>query len=286
MYFILDACVLINIIHIDDGEILMKKILNLKPHISDVVFDEIRKNVYKLYEKKIIELTKHKDNEIQVKLSYLRNIQYSTTTILEYSENFIEDIKKYTNYHKENGELYSIALSSFISKMENSKIIFVTDDYPAKDTFSNFLFYNKIGYIEDSVDLLLFIYSIHNDITNDKLDFFLSNLSSQYSYLISNQEKKLKLFQSNLPMEWIKDNYIKQKISECILAIENFDYPNLKNIHTEISRKKKYDKLTSLLEEGEQLYELGGKKEETNLFLKVKSIREELKRRNIFRLSI
>ena len=74
-------------------------------------------------------------------------------------EDLVELVREISNYSKRaNGELYSSALSLYLSRMEMEKVLFYTDDFPAKSDFRSCFECQQMGFIGDTVDLLVFLH--------------------------------------------------------------------------------------------------------------------------------
>ncbi|MBR5082443.1 MAG: hypothetical protein IKX35_08400 [Bacteroidales bacterium] len=151
---VIDACSLINLLRIDeDDDFLYKHLKLFDIHIAKTVYDELLTNVFK----NSIDVADKK--RISVVLSLIQ-----TDFTLHQDEEIFNDIGRvfldktvhYTNHHKKpNGELCSTLLSLVLSRSEESKICFITDDFPAKEQFKCFFSVQQIGVIQDSIDLLI-----------------------------------------------------------------------------------------------------------------------------------
>ena len=174
---ILDACTAINLIHIDQDEYLIKKLKEIDIYISEKVFEEIRKNAYVKFERFRKEPSSRKEDiksmkeEIDAKVSIFRAYQFYNHIIeKDYDDELIKHVQNATNYSLDNGEFRSTVLALYISRFKPSsikpedfypvKLFFHTDDSPAKAEFEDYFKHQQIGYIEDTVDLLILLYRI------------------------------------------------------------------------------------------------------------------------------
>ena len=174
---ILDACTIINILHIDDeDDFLFKQLKKLHIFLPQIVMDEVYKNLRK--EK----VDGKKGHQIDKNIGILNSNIYevdkaSNDEIITVVKGFVNHIKK------ENGELYATALALKLSRDFNNRVFFYTDDYPARQEFEDFFEFQQIGHIQDSVDLLVYLYRLKKSefFPKKKLQNYLSLLSIEYS---------------------------------------------------------------------------------------------------------
>ena len=178
--FVIDACTMINLLRIDDDDdFLYKNLESLDIHITDIVCDEIKNNIFR---NTISADDKKRLNTLLPFLASDLTYHLSEDIIKHISNDVYEKIKIYANHtKKDNGELISMILSLYLSRQNKSKVIFYTDDFPAKDEFEKTFMIHQIGTIEDSVDLLLFLYWLKRDFTLPKLKEKLKDLISEYN---------------------------------------------------------------------------------------------------------
>ena len=177
---VIDACTLINLLRIDeDDNFLYKHLKSFEVHIAETVYNEIRKNVFrnaisKTDEKRIdtllpllpLEFKLHQDEEIKRIVG----------------NEYFEQICSFSGHTKKfNGELISSVLALVLSRFEESKVCFLTDDFPAKEEFSSFFTIQQIGLIEDSIDLLLMFHWSNSDFTKRNLENVLFDLKAEYN---------------------------------------------------------------------------------------------------------
>lgn len=175
---ILDACTIINLLRIDgEDEFLFRTLKSLNLNIANIVYEEVNNNIRKnsLSEEQI----KHIEQIIPLFLSFSRKDE---DIIKDVSQNIFDELCTFANHKKKyNGELLSSALSLCISREENSKVYFYTDDFPAREQFAPYFSFQQIGVIGDSVDLLLFLYWTKSDFDDKYLKKCLQDLKSEYN---------------------------------------------------------------------------------------------------------
>lgn len=178
-FAILDACTIINILHIDDeDDFLFKQIQQFKIRLPEIILKEANINWRK---KRVDDSKEHQiDQNISLLYACYENLD-------EYEKDgTIDKIKEFSRHtKKENGELYATALALKISRDENVRVYFYTDDFPAKEEFGGYFDYQQIGQIQDSVDLLVFLYRMNTPQVFSKhmLQQYLSLLSAEYNVL-------------------------------------------------------------------------------------------------------
>ncbi|MCF8254396.1 MAG: hypothetical protein K9H61_06825 [Bacteroidia bacterium] len=241
MQYIIDACTLINLLHIDEDEFLLKKLQKLEFVLCKVVYDEINKNVFKKLQKTIpYPIEMHKD--IEIKLNYLRERIYSD----ESYKDLDEALSKLLNYSKKNGEYQSMMLSFYLNTFNKTRVLFFTDDSPAKKEFAPYLEYHKIGYIEDSVDLLITLYRHNDGFTTGDLKRFLSLLYHEYACEISALEKVLQNFE--IPRNEIRNRELIIMLGSLKQSINKLELGKVASLYSQVTEnKKKYSPLFDML---------------------------------------
>lgn len=245
---VFDACALINLLIIDDGDLLLNAVNRLsaiegeeKICVSETVMHEIRVN-----------LGKRKDNkeeytEIIRKISLRVKVYYDINLVNHFPKDYIHEIKDFLGYKKkDNGELFSTALSLLLSRKERHHVIFYTDDFPAKEDFTYYFNYQQIGYIADTVDLLIFLYWHDDSISYNTLKQKLNNLRS--CYLTDFKEIKEVLSTSVNKLTGKKNLKIRSYLSyvnDTIYKPISFDTPELQTALSQI--RKVYPKLSEQL---------------------------------------
>lgn len=296
IYCLFDACTVINLIHIDDDDFLLKKMDSLEVHINDKVFSEIRDNVYnRLLTVENDKFSRQNDlrqvrKKIDQKLSFFRGKKNDNQELLrDLGSDYFEKIAKLTKYNKRtNGELCSTAHAIYLSRMNENKIFFYTDDYPAKEYFSTFFDYQQIGHIKDSVDLLILLFWLDDKFSVKMLDYFLSELYSQYVTQISN----LKLRLRNFYTEKVDAKFKREKkelaynISMLISKLDRMDFSSIKLIWQFFERNsKKHKDLFNLIKNYYAVFELETIPNSDTLLGKIVLTRELIKSRKIYKWS-
>lgn len=194
---VIDACTLINLLRIDEeDDFLYKYIKSLNVHITETVHNEVKRNILKnaiseVDSKRIQKLLPsigndfvlHKDEEIK------RDV----------GTEMFEQIISYTVHKKKiNGELMSSVLALILSRQEESKICFLTDDFPAKKELDFFFKVQQIGLIEDSIDLLLMLHWSKTDFSKKRLEQKLHDLKSEYNRVQNTFVKNVVKIKSSL----------------------------------------------------------------------------------------
>ena len=171
---VLDTCSLLNLLRIDEeDEFLFKKLTSLNINICECVYKEAFNNI-------------DKDGFNNQQRDYISKqipkfSKFKRSIDEDFQNQYTDEIKKFCNYKKDNGEFCSTLLSLYMCREDQCRLYFYTDDYPAKKTFANFFIYQQIGTIGDTVDLLLFMYWIDKDFKWEKLIKYLKDLYSEYA---------------------------------------------------------------------------------------------------------
>ncbi len=208
---VIDACTLINLLRIDeDNNFLYKRLTSLDIHISETVYNEFKANLFKNAiddaDKERLSVIfslpgfdHHKDDDIKKNLG----------------KNWVDKIVSYVGHTKKaNGELFSSLLALSLSRENDVKICFYTDDFPAKDEFKDFFYIQQIGSIEDSVDLLLMLYWTEDDFSMQMLKRNLYNLKSEYNKVVVNFVNKI----IALKTKYGKKQLIRKKLDSIVNA--------------------------------------------------------------------
>lgn len=292
---LLDACTVINLIHIDEDDFLLKKIKKLDIHINELVFNEIRDNVYdkpwRELDSKFADKTKRKEIKkvIEQKLTFYRGKKNSNQDLLDnLGSDYFDRMKNLTNYSKrDNGELYSTAHALYLSRYYYKNVSFYTDDYPAKDDFSYFFYNQQIGQIKDSVDFIILLYWLDEDFTDQQLRTTLNELYSQYATEVTLLKKKLQKFQTEkVDAQFVKSNKeIVLKLKELINKLEVFEFKKIKE-HYEffVSKKTKCDVVYNIIQEYSSVFELDNNTNEDSLLTKIKKVSADIGKNKILKL--
>ena len=247
---VIDACTIINLLRIDDDDnFLYRHLASLDVHIASTVYEEIKKNIFRnaidgTVEKRInallpsllVNLKLHNDAEIKK----------------DVEDEYFKKICSFSGHTKKfNGELISSVLALTLSRTEESKVCFFTDDFPAKKEFNQFFKIQQIGFIEDSIDLLLTLHWLKKDFTLIKLKNILYDLKYEYNrtqQLFVNKMIEVKpIFKSNSQIrksiENLENSFYNQRdvneYKKCIIELEKINdktikdclssFPNLSN---------------------------------------------------------
>lgn len=184
---VIDACSLINLLRIDEeDDFLYKHLRLLDIHISDTVYNEFITNVFK---NNIEDADKDRINALIPNIQNDFSLHHDEEIKKDIGQSFIDAIVSYSEHKKRyNGEMSSTLLSLVLSRCEESRIYFVTDDYPAKEQFNCFFSVQQIGEIQDSVDLLINLHWLFpkEEFPLNKLKNKLIDLRAEYNKNIKN----------------------------------------------------------------------------------------------------
>jgi len=234
-YNIFDACTIINFLHIDEDDFLLKKLKSKNVNICSKVFNETYKNVFNKF--KSISFHQNKDtnqkiNEIDFKLAFFRERIYYPEHYLELKE----EVAKKTNYFKENGEFISVLLSFYLSKYEEAIVTFNTDDIPAKEHFNPFFKSEDLGSINDSIDLLLLLFENNKDFSTNDLKKYFSSLFSEYAFAISGLQKEINEFQ--IPKNLIRNRQFRKIMDSILVSLKNLEIKDLIGQYNTVAENK------------------------------------------------
>jgi|APTNR8051073442_1049403.scaffolds.fasta_scaffold00930_5 hypothetical protein len=275
MTYILDACTLINLLHIDEDEFLLKRLKKLRIKIAPKVFEEVLGNAYQ----KIKRLPNEEKNSYQ---KYLDSQIAQFRVFLSKESDFLlpeEDMEKILGYSKKNGEFHSTRLAFSISRMEETKVFFVTDDQPAKSFFQPIFQFHQVGYVEDNVDLLTLLYWLNDDFKKNHFSNFLSKLYSEYA---QNLDELIGMFRnlfSNFPQTLLRDPH-RNKLRMLIDKLEGHKFVGLSVLWKELAGWKKIPALTKVLKDYEFILEL--ESGSTDLLEKISTLKNQLKSKMVF----
>ncbi|MDR7127695.1 hypothetical protein J2X69_000023 [Algoriphagus sp. 4150] len=291
---LLDACTVINLIYIDNDDSLLKKLSSLEIHINDIVFSEIRDNVYNRILN--LEMDKYSNKlelrqvrkDIDQKLSFFRGKKNNNQELFrDLGSDYFNKIAELTKYNKRtNGELCSTAHALYLSRMNENKIFFYTDDYPAKDYFSTFFNYQQIGHIKDSVDLLILLFWLDDKFSVKMLDDFLSELHSQYVTQISDLKSCLRNFYA----EKVNAKFKREKkelahnITALINNLDRMEFNSMKLSWQYFEKNsKKHNEVFNLIKNYHSVFELEATPNSDTLLGKIVLTREMIKSKKIYK---
>lgn len=293
---LLDTCTIINLIHIDKDDFLLKKLDKVNFTLNSVVFDEVRKNVYlplnkgnqqKYSDKSTIEEKRKSIN--QVLPIFQRKKNDNEQLLNDLGNDYFDKIISVTKYYnKLNGELCSSAYALYLSRINSEKIFFYTDDYPAKEHFSPFFDHQQIGQIKDSVDLLILLYWLDDNFTETQLDNTLSDLHSLYATEVTVLKQKLQDFYNNNVNAKFKRSKeeIVNNLSSLINKLDKLDFKNIGNSYSFFEAKKsKCKDIFEILKSYNSVFELEIKFGTKTLLDKISQTRASIKENKIYKWS-
>lgn len=294
---LLDACTVINLIHIDDDndDFLLKKIKKLDIKINDLVFTEIKKNVYvkpwRDLKSKYVDKTRRKEirKATEQKLTFYRGKKNNNEELLDdLGSDYFDRIKHLTNYtKKENGELCSTGQALYLSRFHYKNVFFYTDDYPAKDDFSSFFHHQQIGQVKDSVDLIILLYWLDENFTDQQLKRVLDELYSQYATEVSLLKKELQNFHNEkVDALFIRSKKeIALKLNELINKLKTLDFKNINDFYTFfVGKKGKCKDIYDIIQNYASVFELDNDSNEDSLLNKIKKVSADIGKVKILKL--
>jgi len=285
--FIFDACTLINLFHIDEDYMLFNEIQKHNIYIAEEVINEVKKNAFNKY--RLLDIYKvsydaDKKEEIDYKISALIKFQVKNKKIKTDCGVLFDENKKFNNYYKLNGEFISSCLALIKSRERNHPANFYTDDYPALKAFQTYFNFQKIGVIQDSVDLLMYLYWTSESITLKNLKNFLSLLLYEYSIeltLLLDQIRKRKTTIQRLT----KDKKIMSLLNELENALANLRFFKINKLKNEImSFKRQIPYLCDMLDSFSKIFEVDNQGED-NLFMKIRNTSDWVNKYEIFKIN-
>lgn len=258
---ILDACTLINLLRIDDedDEFLYKHITALNLHIAEKVHTEV-KNKYKLNH-----LTENQVKYIDRCLVKLYNdllsqkrIHKNEDIINRLTKPFFDNITEYCGkqYSKDNGELYSTALGLVISRTEGDKICFYTDDQRATKQFMPYFYYQQIGTIMDTADLLLYLYWKNSDFGKKRLQKYLSDIFSDINQPLKKIIDKIQGIRDAFSQKELRNKFLVQTVDSLINSYYNMDVTQMSKSIQTITDSYRHSQIATLLNSNNQLLKL------------------------------
>jgi len=235
-------------VHIDEGEFLLKQLRGLEFQVCKTVYDEISTNIFNKF-KYTIPYPEKEKKEIDVKLNNIRSHIYNNQHYLD----FCDDVKTATNYSKSNGEFHSTVLAAYINTFEKVFVHIYTDDRPALKEFLPFLSRNQIGSIGDSVDLLVLLYRHNEAFNRNDLKKYLSKLFAEYAGVIAELEKVMMSYE--IPKLLVRNQKLRTKLAEIKKAIADLNVTSLRKIYLELpGDKASYGTLFELLKKYDDFF--------------------------------
>ena len=261
---VLDTCTIINLLRIDeDDEFLFKNLRKLNLNISDCVYNETQKNVNKK------PLTKEQKYYITQQLPFFAT--HINNPDEKVKNDYFDELKKFCNYEKENGELHSTLLSLHICRNEGTRLFFYTDDFPAKRQFSPYFSYQQIGTIGDSVDLLLFLFWSVSDFNEKRLKRYLQNLYSEYATPLREFSNKITTKKDFWVKSKPKDRKLRENLSKIEMGCNDLNFTHINEaIAFFKTNKSNYKEINDIIKDYPDI------DTETEITVKIKDIRVKL----------
>lgn len=292
---LLDACTVINLIHIDEDDFLLKKLKSLDLHINEIVFSEIKLNVLDRLSNNIskysdVKTKKLITKEIDQKIVFFRGKKNNNEDLFnDMGNDFFDKIKEITGYSKDpNGELCSTAYALYLSRLYEKKVFFYTDDYPAKEFFSNFFEFQQIGQIKDTVDLLILVYWLDEDFNETQLDRILSELYSQYAIEVTILKERLeKYYKDKVDAVYIKSKKeIVTNLRTLIKSLNKLEFQDIRMYWDFFEKNKSRCKeIFDIAKQFYSVFEIKPNHQSGTLLEKITRTRILIKERKIYKLN-
>jgi len=226
--------------------------------------------------------------EIDQKISFFRGKKNDNNELLkDLGDSFFDNIKDITGYTKRlNGELCSTAYALYLSRLNEKKVFFYTDDFPAKEFFSHFFEFQQIGQIKDTVDFLILVYWLDKDFTKTQLDRVLSELYSQYAIEVTLLKECLETYYK----EKVDGAFIKKrretakKLRLLINCLKSYDFRNIKYYWDYFeSNKPKCKEIFNIIKVYYSVFEMGNKPNSETLLNKIIRTRSLIETKKIYK---
>lgn len=265
---IVDACTLINLANIDTEDDFLWKVLtrHLSIFLCDKVFEETKNNIKDKTLKSSIPNKNEKERTLAFldkRIALIAGYQQPTSSIQnDFGSNFVDKCKSFFCYSKDNGEFFSSVLSLYLSRLNERKVFFCTDDNVAKEDLNTYFRHHQIGTIEDTADMLSYLFWLSSEFTEDKLVRFLHDLRAQYLFEIDYLIDRVRNYRS------IKFDAIKGKVSSkekefrVIFAdledkLSKHSFSNIRDLLDELSKfRREHSDIVDLILNSTKLHEL------------------------------
>ena len=279
---LLDACTLINILYIDEDEIIIKLLKKLNFFIVEKVYIETKKKLFArlIPEQKDDENFKNKlrDSLLHLSTNIIRNKHIQEL----FDPNFINDSLEVFNYRKQNGEFFSSSYSLLLSRFYDTKVIFITDDYPARQHFSECFKFQQIGYVEDIVDLLVFLSTMSKLFTTIMLNNFFTSIISAYNSQIVGFRKELEKFRNGLTIQQKRDSYLRENLTSLLNKLSTFELDEIKKYRNKFN-KRKYPILNTILKNNDSVFDINSESRKT-MIEKVNNTIKSLEKQKLYKI--
>lgn len=297
---VLDACTIVNLVCIDielQNDFIIRKLEEYyRLNISEKVMEESIKNG-NLRAGKISSLKDDSKKEIKKKISYFKKeIEKKISHFWQFSisnksisndrgKNFFSRVRNLTGYNKENGEFYSTALCLNLSRFHRMPVTFYTDDKPAERDFTPFFREQQVGKIEDSIDLLVFLYWLNPDFKKNDLDNILSELYSQYAAPVNELLSEVRKYKNSRRYTNLKK--IRDLLDRLEPKLDGFNFRGIRELKKSILKHKKtHPELCNILERYDEVFKLDAGQETGDFLNKIRETRQNLKEDLLFKLDL
>jgi len=296
---VLDACSIINLIYIEIGygsDVLFNRLKSdaFCIYFCDKVIDEVSKNAkielnrQRKWGRKSTSFRKNvfdeDEREIEEKIATFRKFTFRTEQIIaDQGKEYYNHVKALSRYKKDNGEFYSAALSLYLSRKNKTQLTFYTDDLPAHGDFCNFFNGQQIGKIEDTVDLLVFIYWYFDDFDKRQLETCLSELRSQYTTDIKRLSHYIKGYKEKQSNKSLKS--IRKPLDALERKLNQFELEGINDIRKELYKhKNKHKSICDIIDEFDKIFRIESKG--NNMIEKIKKTLKNLNENRIYKISV
>jgi hypothetical protein len=286
---VLDACTIINLACIDiesqNGFIIKKLVEYYCLNVTEKVMEESIKNG-NLRAGKMSSLNDDSKKEIRKKIAYFWQFIKSNQSILkDLGKNFFTEVGNLTGYNKENGEFYSTALSLNLSRIHRMPVTFYTDDKPAERYFTSFFREQQVGKIEDSIDLLVFLYWLNPEFKKKDLDNILSELYSQYAAPVNELLSEVRKYKNSRRYTDLKK--IRNLLDQLEPKLDGLNFGGIRELKKSILKHKKtHPELCNIIERYDEVFKLDAGQETGDFLNKIRKTRHNLKKDLLFKLDL
>ena len=130
---VLDACTIVNFARIDENDFLEDQVKTyLHTNAIELVINEVKAHY--------VPSNNTSTRQLHVAPYWGGLTKWDDDSI----EDLTDRLKEFINYKKKpNGELYSAALSLYLSRGEQKQVLFYTDDHPAKQDFTSYFVFQQ-----------------------------------------------------------------------------------------------------------------------------------------------
>ncbi len=200
---VVDACTLINLANIDSEDDFLWKQLNsyLSVILCEKVFEETKDHIKDKTLKSAIPDKTDKEralNFLDKRIALIaRHLRVNSSITDDLGNDFFDKCKSFFYYSKNNGEFFSSVLSLYLSRLNERKVLFCTDDNGAIEELNPYFRHHQIGTIEDSADLLSYLFWLSSEFTEDQLIKFLHDLRAEYLFEVDYLIDRIRNYRDN-----------------------------------------------------------------------------------------